>query len=147
MPQLSGLPTKLEISIESKWSSVTLRGSFATFSTEQLVSQLCLTRSTLQHRRNQAKLHMFYKIINNLISVPHDHLSQTSRTTRGHSMRYIQLAVRTNTYLHSFFPSTIRLWNSLPKEIALSPNFDRFKLLLDTYLCFVRISVHCIAHT
>jgi len=91
---------------------------------------------TLQHRRNQAKLHMFYKIINDLISVPHDHLSQTSTTTRGHSKRYIQLAATSNTYLHSFFPSTIRLWNSLPEEIALSPNFDCFKLLLDTYpLC------------
>ena len=29
---------------------------------------------TLEHRRNQAKLHMFYKIINNIISIPHDHL-------------------------------------------------------------------------
>ena len=49
--------------------------------------------------------------------------------TRGHSMRYIQLAARTNTYLHSFFQSTIRLWNSVPEEIALFPNFDCFKLL------------------
>ena len=136
MSQLSGLPTKLEISIESKWSSITLRDSFATWHRTASVTTMLnqLNWPTLQHRRNQAKLHMFYKIINNLISVPYDHLSQTSTTTRGHSMRYIQLAARTNTYLHSFFPSTIRLWNSLPEEIALSPNFDRFKLLLDTYL-------------
>ena len=30
---------------------------------------------TVELRRNQAKLHMFYKIINNLISVPHDQSS------------------------------------------------------------------------
>ena len=62
---------------------------------------------TLELRRNQAKLHMFYKIINNLISVPHDHLIQSSTTTtRGHSVRFIHLAARPNTYLHSF-PSSI----------------------------------------
>ena len=41
---------------------------------------------TLELRRNQAKLNMFYKIINNLISVPHYHLTQSSTTTRGHNM-------------------------------------------------------------
>ena len=130
MPQLSGLPTKL---MELKWSSVALRDLFCnifhrTASVTTMLNQL--NWPTLQHKRNQAKLYMFYKIINNRISVPHDHLSQTSTTTRGHSMRYIQLAARTNTYLQSFFPSTIRLWNSLPEEIALSPNFDHFKLLI-----------------
>ena len=89
---------------------------------------------TLECRRNQAKLHMFYKIINNIISISHDHLIQSSTTTRGHSMRYIQLAARTNTYSYSFFPSTIRLWNSLPKEIVFSSNFDCFKSSLDSYM-------------
>ena len=89
---------------------------------------------TLERRRNQAKLHMFYKIINNIISISHDHLIQSSTTTRDHSMRCIQLAARTNTYLYSFFPSTIRLWNSLPKEIVFSTDFDCFKSSLDSYM-------------
>jgi len=91
---------------------------------------------TLEHRRNQAKLCMLYKIINNLISVPHDHLTQSPTTTitRGHSIRYTQLAARTNVYLHSFFPSTIKLWNSLPNEIVFSRDFDCFKSLLDIHL-------------
>ena len=89
---------------------------------------------TLELRRNQAKLHMFYKIINNLISVPHDHLIQSSTTTRGHSVRFIHLPARTNTYLHSFFPSTIRLWNTLPEHIVTSPDLDKFKALLENYL-------------
>ena len=89
---------------------------------------------TLECRRNQAKLHMFYKIINNIISIPYDHLTQSSTTTRGHSMRYMQLAARTNTYLYSFFPSTIRLWNSLSNEIVFSRDFDCFKSSLDSYM-------------
>ena len=83
---------------------------------------------------NQAKLHMFYKIINNIISISHDHLIQSSTTTYGHSMRYIQLAVRTNTYLYTFFPLTIRLWNSQPEEIVFSTDFDCFKSSLDSYM-------------
>ena len=53
---------------------------------------------------------MFFKIKNSIISVPHNHLTQSSTTTRGHSLRYIQLAVRTNTYLNSFSQSAVRLW-------------------------------------
>ena len=83
---------------------------------------------------NQVKLHMFYKTINNIISISHDHLIQSSTTTRGHSMRYIQLAARTNTYLYSFFPSTIRLWNSQPEKIVFSTDFDCFKSSLDSYM-------------
>ena len=64
---------------------------------------------TLERRRNQAKLHMFYKIINNIISIPYDHLIQSSTTTRGHSMRYIQLAARTNTHTCTLFPVTLEL--------------------------------------
>ena len=89
---------------------------------------------TLECRRNQAKFHMFYKIINNIISISHDHLTQSSTTTHGYSMRYMQLAARTNTYLYSFFPSTIRFWNSLPEEIVFSRDFDCFKSSLDSYM-------------
>ena len=64
---------------------------------------------TLETRRHYAKLLMFYKILNNFIAVPHDYLIRTALPTRGHDSRFIQLASRTNCYLNSFFPSTVRL--------------------------------------
>ena len=81
---------------------------------------------TFEQRRNQAKLHKFYKIINSIISIPNDHLIQSSITTRDHSMRYIQLAARTNAYLHTFFPSTIRLLPDF-QQTLITLNHSQFK--------------------
>ena len=46
---------------------------------------------------------MFFKIINNLILIPHGHVSVSSAPTRGHNQKFIQFAAKTNTYLF-FFP-------------------------------------------
>jgi len=46
---------------------------------------------------------MLYKILNNIIAVPHDHLIRSVLPTRGHDSRFIQLTATTNTYLSSFF--------------------------------------------
>ena len=87
----------------------------------------------LQQRRDIAKVIMFCKIINNLISIPHDHITISPVSTRGHNLRYIQLAAKSNTYLFSFFPSAIKLWNSLPDFVINSTNLNNFKLHLDNY--------------
>jgi len=63
-------------------------------------------------RRHQAK------ILNYIITVPHDHLIRTVSPTQGHNFIFIQLASRSNTYLHSFFPLTVRLWNTLPSYVV-----------------------------
>ena len=90
---------------------------------------------TLECRRNQAKLHMFYKIINNIISISHDYLIQSSTTTCGHSMRYVQLAARTNTYLYSFSRQPLDSETPyLHEEIVVSTDFDCFKSSLDSYM-------------
>ena len=59
---------------------------------------------SLKQRRDVAKVTIFFKVINNLIAIPHDYLSPASISTRGHNLTFIQLAARTNTYLFSFFP-------------------------------------------
>ena len=100
-----------------------------------------LNQPTLELRRNQAKLNMFYKVINNLISVPHDHLTQSSTITRGQNKRYIQLAARANTYLYSFFPSVIRLLNPLPEEFVNSADFINFKTLLE-FTCLISFNIY-----
>ena len=56
--------------------------------------------------------------------------------TRGHSgidTNYIP-PVRTETYLHSFLPSAIKLWNNLPQSLTEISNIDNFKLQLEHYL-------------
>jgi len=35
--------------------------------------------------------------------------------------------VRVNDYTYSFFPQAIKLWNSLPRHLISSPDFETFK--------------------
>jgi len=87
---------------------------------------------TLETRRHHAKVLMLYKILNNIITVPHDHLTTSALATRGHDYRFIQLT-RTNTYLNSFFPSTIRLWKTL-SSVMDSSDLEHFKVNLDNFV-------------
>ena len=88
-----------------------------------------LNWQSLEQRRNQAtKSIMFYKIINNIVSVNfHQYLQPSVAITRGHHLSFIQLQARVDVYLHSFLPSTIRLWNSLPANVVSSLTIDNFK--------------------
>jgi len=90
-----------------------------------------LNWSTLENRRNHAKVTMFYKIINDIVSVDFSHhLQPSSLMTRGHSQRFIPISTRVNSYHHSFLPSVIRMWNSLPIEVVTVNNVDDFKTKL-----------------
>ena len=60
------------------------------------------------------------------------YLQPSSSMTRGHSQRFIPISTRVNTYQHSFLPSVIRMWNSLPIEIVSMNNVDNFKSKLCT---------------
>ena len=83
---------------------------------------------SLEQRRNQAKCIMFYKILNNIVSVNfHQYLQQSELNTRGHHLKFIQLQARVDAFLHSFLPSAICLWNSLPAHVVSSSTIDTFK--------------------
>jgi len=91
---------------------------------------------SLGQRRRLAKCIKFYKIINNKVSVDiHQYLQPSSLHTQGHDTKFIQLQTRVGVFLHSFLPSTIRLWNSLPAEVVLSANIDNFKYNLIHNTC------------
>ena len=69
-----------------------------------------LNWTTLENRRNHAKVTMFYKIINDIVSIDFLHyLQPSSSMTRDHSQRFIPISTRVNTYQHSFLPSVIRM--------------------------------------
>jgi len=78
---------------------------------------------SLQDRRIQSKLVMFYKIINNLDV---DFNSYLIPQTRGHHLKFRQMQTRTNYFLYSFLPATIPEWNSLPANVVNSISVDKF---------------------
>ena len=79
--------------------------------------------SPLIDRRTRLKMSMLYKIINNLIFVHPTDLVPNPR--KPGTFRVPSSSV--NSHLGSFFPSTIRLWNSVPHELRSKPSLDGFK--------------------
>ena len=76
---------------------------------------------------------MLYKMLHGLVEVPIS-LTPLSSSTRGHSQRLDTPFARTETYLHSFLPSTITLWNSLPNSLVELEDVDKFKDDLHSHL-------------
>ena len=91
---------------------------------------------TLQQRRNLASVTMLYKLQHQLITF-YVHVVSISNLhylvpSRDH--KFIQPLSPTNYHLYSFFPRTIRLWNSLPNQVANSPDLDAFKFGAKSFL-------------
>ena len=42
-------------------------------------------------------------------------------------MRFVQPMTKINSYLYSFFPSAIKIWNSLPQHMIDAKDTDEFK--------------------
>ena len=86
-----------------------------------------LTQTTLSQ---QAKAIMMYRIVHAMVAIPASpHLQLLGAATRGHKYKYRVPYCRTNTYKDSFFPSSIRLWNQLPKKLTKfnAESLDTFK--------------------
>ena len=97
--------------------------NFSRFSSvTRMMSSLNLP--TLEERRNNSKMTTMYKIINGNLSIPINDLIPNHRPSReGY---YKQLVTMIDSYKFSFFPSTIRLWNTLPPFVIHSPTLDEF---------------------
>ena len=108
------------------------RFCFNNFSKYCSVSSLqsALSLPSLQSRRKKAKLVILYKLINGILCIPTDNLSPIYPVLR--SGYYKQLSTRIDSYKFSFFPSTIKLWNSLPPFVINSINTDQFCNNLNT---------------
>ena len=81
---------------------------------------------TLQERRAQAKATMMYRIVNNIVDVPHTFLTPTI-ALRGHSSRFHIPFARIGVYRQSFFPDSIRIWNELPQALINCTSLESFK--------------------
>ena len=81
--------------------------------------------SPLQERRANIKLKMFYKIRSESVFAPLDDLIPLNTPRRP--LNYFVPQSLTDTHLQSFFPSTIRLWNSLPESVKSADSIDTFE--------------------
>ena len=84
---------------------------------------------TLEQRRADARLCLFYKIVYGLVAVPlPDHVQYNNRISRYcHSMTFRQVSTSTDFYKFSFFPLAIIQCNALPESIVSFQRLDAFK--------------------
>ena len=86
------------------------------------------SRTPLSKRRENSRLILFYKIINNLAVVPHSCLEKADvRTRKKHSQKFRHIGYNIDPYGQSFFPNCISAWNGLAKDIAEANTLDIFK--------------------
>ena len=85
---------------------------------------------TLEQRRADARLCLFFKMVYGLVAVPlPDYIEQSNRISRYcHSMTFRQLHTSKDYYKHSFFPLAIVEWNALPETVACLPDIESFKV-------------------
>ena len=81
---------------------------------------------SLQQRRKDLKLTLFYKAYYNHVDID----IPLQKNPRGMPHKFMLPSSRTNIHLHSFFPSTVRLWNVLPDAVVESDTPDQFKTAL-----------------
>ena len=85
-----------------------------------------LGRRTLEQRRVEALLCIFFKIVNIMVVVPiPDYIQPNPRTDRrGHSRIFCQLLTAKDYYMYSCFPLAIVQWNALPEDVVSSLSID-----------------------
>jgi len=85
---------------------------------------------TLETRRNNQRLTMFYRTQHNMVSIsPADYLArvQSSQSRRsGHDQMNQVPYVLTDVYKYSFFLATVRMWNALPASVIQSGTLSSF---------------------
>ena len=84
---------------------------------------------TLEERRKKARLSLLYKANNNLIAlqVPPYYQTRPTQTRLHHQSSFIHPFTRTSSYMNSFFPRTIKEWNTLPPTTVASNSLTIFQ--------------------
>ena len=89
-----------------------------------------LSWRTLEQRRADARLCLFYKMVYGIVAVPlPDYVQPTHRVSRYcHSMTFRQIHTNRNYYKYSFFPLAIVQWNALPEPVVSLQDLEAFKV-------------------
>ena len=108
--------------------------------TTKLISLQSLYNETkwdsLEKRRNDHKLSLFFKMMNSLAplylsSLIPPTVNSLSRYNLRNSDNLQTIDCRTNQYFQSFLPSTVRAWNNLPPEAKQTDSLNSFKHFLN----------------
>ena len=93
--------------------------------------ETCAVPSLAEHR-TKLKLCQLYNILYGHSYFPQDIFVYSSHyySTRSHHMLLSQPIAHTNSFLYSFVPNSISLWNSLSAEQVSAPSLHTFKRLL-----------------
>lgn len=82
-------------------------------------------------RRRQDKVVSIHKILHNRLDTKLPcRFNPINTSTRGHNMKHTIPTSRINSHQHSFFPSAMRLWNSLPSDAVETLSLERFKTIV-----------------
>ena len=78
---------------------------------------------SLETRRLQSSLCMLYKIVHNLCYFPSHIITPRPNVSQRTDKRLLlhQPFARTNTFMYSFVPHSVKVWNSLPEQIVTAP--------------------------
>ena len=66
---------------------------------------------------------MFFKIINNMVDIPHTFVHSAPYSTCGQN-KFIHLQSRTKSFKNPYFSRTIKLWNRLPEVVIKLDNLE-----------------------
>ena len=109
-------------------------GNYVMESSNSSANLKSLGWDTLEERRLQTKLSIFQKGRLGDIDIPTDHLVLKTRQTRrgGDGPTYQREFSTIDGHIHSFYPSTARLWNNLPLDLRSCNKSESFVNKLKT---------------
>ena len=97
---------------------------------------------SLEARRRQARLVLLYKISNNLVKIdPTSKLIPTKRLSRNIHDRFFQIPASSTSLSGSFYPRTIREWNSLPANATTAGSLETFKVLISQLFLLAPVNI------
>ena len=118
--------TKIE-SVQRRAARFVLRRYRSTSSVTEMLQELAWP--TLQARRRTARLAMFYKIKNDLVSaddIKAKMIPPPERDRRTHDQQISKLSGGPSYRNSSFLPRTIGDWNSLPQSVVEAKTVQTF---------------------
>ena len=113
-----GMICDRQIQENSKW--VWSGNTTITNNTSSVTDMLDYLGWETHEPRTKLQLTDFYKILHDLIAIPHSrYWTPASKKTRAaHSYKFQQYPTSTNSFKFSFFSRTIPVWNKLPASAA-----------------------------
>ena len=91
---------------------------------------------TLELRRTKCRLNMMYKLSHKIVNFDtskHLVFNSEKRTRGSHNFKYVLPKINKDVFKYSFFPRTIKDWNSLPSILVNTNSYESFKLKLEDF--------------